>query len=158
MLASSSIPFSATPCLLTPSKAKGSVTTATVSTPSSRAILATTGIAPVPVPPPMPAVKNSISALPIASIILSLLSSAAARPTEGSAPAPNPLVRLLPSSITFSESYLASACKSVLMTLNSTPRIFAAIICSSALQPPPPTPNTFISAPRSSVGSGSGSS
>ncbi len=45
-----------------PSKAKGLVTTATVRMPSSRAISATTGAAPVPVPPPMPAVMNSMSA------------------------------------------------------------------------------------------------
>ena len=41
---------------------KGFVTTATVSMPSSRAICATTGAAPVPVPPPMPAAMNTRSA------------------------------------------------------------------------------------------------
>ena len=38
------------------------MTTPTVSAPSSRAISAITGAAPVPVPPPMPAVTNTMSA------------------------------------------------------------------------------------------------
>jgi hypothetical protein len=42
-----------------PSKVKGYVTTPTVSTPASRERRATTGAAPVPVPPPMPAVMNA---------------------------------------------------------------------------------------------------
>ena len=42
----------------TPSKWNGLVTTPTVRMPSSRATLAMTGAAPVPVPPPMPAVTK----------------------------------------------------------------------------------------------------
>ena len=45
-----------------PSKANGLVTTPTVSAPQSRAICAMTGAAPVPVPPPMPAVTKTMSA------------------------------------------------------------------------------------------------
>ena len=79
-----------------PSKPKGSVTTATVRIFMSRAILAITGAAPVPVPPPMPAVINNKSVPLIASVSSSLLSSAAARPISGSAPAPRPFVSALP--------------------------------------------------------------
>ena len=50
-----------------PSKAKGLVTTPTTKMPISLAICATTGAAPVPVPPPIPAVTNNISVLEIAS-------------------------------------------------------------------------------------------
>ena len=49
-------------CACLPSIAKGLVTTATVRMPSSLATCATTGAAPVPVPPPMPAVMNTMSA------------------------------------------------------------------------------------------------
>ena len=45
-----------------PSKPKGLVTTATVSASSSLASDAITGAAPVPVPPPRPAVTNTMSA------------------------------------------------------------------------------------------------
>ena len=44
-----------------PSNPNGDVTMATVSAPTSRAIRATTGAAPVPVPPPSPAVTNTMS-------------------------------------------------------------------------------------------------
>ena len=44
-----------------PSKPNGLVTMPTVSAPSSRAMRATTGAAPVPVPPPSPAVMNTMS-------------------------------------------------------------------------------------------------
>ena len=45
-----------------PSKWNGLVTTPTVRMPMSRAVLAMTGAAPVPVPPPMPAVTNTMLA------------------------------------------------------------------------------------------------
>ncbi len=45
-----------------PSKPNGFVTMPTVSAPSSRAMRATTGAAPVPVPPPSPAVMKTMSA------------------------------------------------------------------------------------------------
>ena len=68
------------------------MTTATVSAPSSLASDATTGAAPVPVPPPRPAVTNTMSAPSSRSMIFSVSSSAACRPTAGSEPAPSPLV------------------------------------------------------------------
>src|SRR5271170_2806755 len=80
-----------------PSNAKGLVATATVRAPSSLARFATTGAAPLPVPPPRPAVTNTMSAPSRASRIFSVSSSAALRPTSGLAPAPSPLVSFAPS-------------------------------------------------------------
>src|SRR6185312_16391086 len=57
------IPLSACFIRRRPSKRNGLVTMPTVSAPVSRAIWATTGAAPVPVPPPMPQVTNTMSAL-----------------------------------------------------------------------------------------------
>ncbi len=79
-----------------PSKPNGLVTTPTVSAPHSRAICAITGAAPVPVPPPMPAVTNTMSAPEMRSAMLCMLSSAERRPISGFAPAPRPLVSALP--------------------------------------------------------------
>ena len=84
-----------------PSSAKGRVTTATVSTlplspPSWLAMEATTGAAPVPVPPPRPVVMKTMSEPSRASQIFSVSSTAAWRPTSGLAPAPRPLVSLPP--------------------------------------------------------------
>jgi hypothetical protein len=80
-----------------PSKAKGLVTTATLSAPSSLASEATTGAAPLPVPPPRPEVMKIMSEPSRASMILSVSSSAALRPTSGFAPAPSPFVSFAPS-------------------------------------------------------------
>ena len=55
-----------------------------------------TGAAPVPVPPPSPVVTKIMSAPSSAWMILSVSSSAAWRPTLGSAPAPSPLVSFAP--------------------------------------------------------------
>ena len=96
-LASSSMPFSAARMRRVPSKLNGLVTTPTVSTPRSRAARAITGAAPVPVPPPMPAVMKSMWQPSVSAMTSSSASSAAARPMSGSAPAPRPLVRLAPS-------------------------------------------------------------
>ena len=60
--ASASIPASAWCARRVPSKPNGLVTMPTVSAPTSRAIRATTGAAPVPVPPPSPAVMKTMSA------------------------------------------------------------------------------------------------
>ncbi|CSB38950.1 Uncharacterised protein [Vibrio cholerae] len=95
-LDSSSIPCSAKAKRFLPSKLKGLVTTATVKMPSSFATSAITGAAPVPVPPPIPAAINTISAPVRNSLMRSLSSSAASRPTCGFAPAPRPLVILPP--------------------------------------------------------------
>ncbi len=55
-------PMSACPRRFVPSNLNGVVTIPTVSAPSSRAIFATIGAAPVPVPPPSPAATNTMSA------------------------------------------------------------------------------------------------
>ena len=76
-----------------PSNSKGLVTTPTVRAPiSSLAISAITGAAPVPVPPPSPAVTKTMSAPFSASLMSSRLSAAAPPPISGLAPAPSPLV------------------------------------------------------------------
>ena len=150
-LPSSAMPVSAEPRRLRPSMSNGLVTTATVRMPSSFATCATTGAAPVPVPPPMPAVMNSMSEPSIISMMRSRSSIAAWRPTSGSAPAPSPLVMLQPiCRPTFTLECL-SACASVLTQMKSTPSIPAEIMCATALPPPPPTPITLITAPWFSV-------
>ena len=58
------IPSSACSNLLLPSKVKGIVTIPTVRIPISLAIDATIGAAPVPVPPPIPAVIKTIFVFP----------------------------------------------------------------------------------------------
>ena len=68
---SSEIPLSAIFIRRLPSKRKGLETTATVKIPISFACCAMTGAAPVPVPPPMPAVINTMSAPSSASAIRS---------------------------------------------------------------------------------------
>src|SRR5690606_28279319 len=74
----------------------------------------------------------------------SMHSSAAARPTSGSAPAPSPSVTLAPSWISRSDFDMVSACASVLATTKSTPLRPAVIMLLTALPPPPPTPNTVM--------------
>ena len=81
--------------------ANGFVTIPTVKIPRSFAISATTGAAPVPVPPPMPAVTKIISASLMASVISARFSSAACLPRSGFIPVPIPLVRFLPIYIRF---------------------------------------------------------
>ncbi len=82
-----------------PSKAKGVVTTATVKAPDALATSATTGAAPVPVPPPIPAVMNTISVFSSSFLISSLLSIAAFSPISGWPPAPRPPVSSFPIAI-----------------------------------------------------------
>ena len=66
-----------------PSKLKGLVTTPTVRMPISRATSATMGLPPVPVPPPMPQVTNTMS-VPSSALAMELrFSSADLRPTSG---------------------------------------------------------------------------
>ncbi len=79
-----------------PSHLNGRVTTATVNAPCSLAIRATTGAAPLPVPPPIPAVITTISAPAKALAISSVDSSAALVPRSGFEPAPKPPVNLGP--------------------------------------------------------------
>jgi len=141
-----SIPSSACSAFLPPSKENGLVTTPTVSAPCSRAILATSGAAPVPVPPPFPAVTNTMSAPLTVSIISSSFSLAARIPTSGSLPAPSPPVIEVPIGILTSALHPLNACASVFIPTNSTPLIPASIILFTALFPPPPTPMTLITA------------
>ena len=129
-----------------PSKLNGRVTTPTVRAPCSRAVWAMIGAPPVPVPPPSPAVTNTMSAPRTASFSSSRLSSAAAAPTRGSAPAPRPLVRLPPMWTFTSASHIESAWASVFTAMNSTPRTPASIIRLTAFVPPPPTPTTLMTA------------
>src|SRR3990172_11438636 len=66
----------------------------------------------------------------------------------GSPPAPSPFVIFAPMWIFLSADESASACASVLIAMNSTPRSPAEIIRLTALLPPPPTPTTLIAAYR----------
>ena len=141
---SSSMPDSAMRMRFWPSNGKGLVTTATVRTPISRAICATTGMAPVPVPPPMPAVMKSMSVPSMMSWMRSRSSIAAWRPISGLAPAPSPLVMLWPMCSTVWACMAFSACASVLAQMKSTPSMPELTMCWTALLPPPPTPTSLM--------------
>ena len=113
---------------------------ATVSMPSSFATRATTGAAPVPVPPPIPAVMNTIFVLSFSNRLMSSsLLSASLLPTSGLAPAPKPS----PSCSFTGTGELASTFESVLQTANDTPSIPSLYMFLTALHPPPPTPTTL---------------
>ena len=102
-----------------------------------------TGEAPVPVPPPMPAVMNSIR-VPASSRCWRISgsdSTAARRPFSGSFPAPRPSA---PRRIFSSTGLLSNACWSVLQTMNVTPRIPRFHIWFTAFPPAPPTPTTIM--------------
>src|SRR6516225_7416541 len=144
LFCSSMMPVSASRMRRWPSKWNGLVTTTTVRMPSSRAARATTGEAPVPVPPPMPAVTNTIWAPERWSRISSITSSAAARPTSGCEPAPSPSVTCTPIWMTRSALEEVSAWASVLATTKSTPSSPLAIMLLTALPPAPPHPKTVI--------------
>ena len=143
---SSSMPIIAWSARLRPSKPNGLVTTPTVSAPSSRAISATIGAPPVPVPPPSPAVTNTMSEPLIASFSSSRLSVAAAFPTSGFAPAPRPRVDSAPMWTFMSASTTRSAWASVFAAMKSTPLRPASTMRLTAFDPPPPTPTTLITA------------
>ena len=87
-----------------------------------------------------------MSAPRTASFSSSRLSSAAAEPTRGSAPAPSPFVMVPPMCTFTSASDIESAWASVFTAMNSTPRTPASIMRLTALVPPPPTPTTLITA------------
>jgi len=80
-----------------PSKGKGMVTKGTKKAPSSRAIRATRGEAPEPVPPPRPAQRKTMLCPLIMARISSSDSLAAWPPRSGSPPVPSPFVKLEPS-------------------------------------------------------------
>ena len=141
---SSSMPRSASCMRRRPSKPKGLVTTATVSAPISAANEAMIGAAPVPVPPPRPAVMNTMSEPSSSSRMCSVSSSAALRPISGSPPTPRPRVRVVPTCSLVGATVRASDWASVLALMNSMPRSSAAIMRLTALPPPPPTPTTLI--------------
>ena len=141
------MPSSACCIRLEPSNVNGLVTTPTVSAPISfLAISAMTGAAPVPVPPPSPAVTKTMSAPLSASLMSSRDSAAAEKPTSGFAPAPRPFVASCPMFSLMSASTMPSAWLSVFAATNSTPRRPASIMRLTALVPPPPTPTTLITA------------
>src|SRR5690606_14652949 len=119
---------------------------ATVRMPMSRATSATIGAAPVPVPPPMPAVMNTMSEPCSTSAMRSRSSSAASRPISGLAPAPRPLVTAVPSCSTVGAVMFFCAWASVLAQMKSTPSTLLITMCSRALPPPPPTPMTLMTA------------
>mmetsp|Transcript_4367 Transcript_4367/g.5737 ORF Transcript_4367/g.5737 Transcript_4367/m.5737 type:complete len:291 (-) Transcript_4367:488-1360(-) len=129
-----------------PSNANGLVTIATVNAPLSFAISATTGAAPDPVPPPIPDVIKHRSVPCIIAAISEADSSAAISPMAGSPPAPRPRVTEAPIFKTLAPRalLLPKACASVLMAQYSTPSTAVSNMRSTALQPPPPTPNTRI--------------
>ncbi len=116
------IPFIACSKRVLPSTKRGEVTIATVNIPISLASVAITGAAPVPVPPPIPAVMNSILVFIASNLsrMRSMLSIAARRPSSGSLPAPRPL---LPRRIRLSTGERSRACWSVLHTMKRTLRI-----------------------------------
>ena len=142
----SAIPMSAWRIRFRPSKANGLVTIPTVSAPASLASSATTGAAPVPVPPPMPHVTKTRSALCSTRPTSSRFSSIAWRPISGRAPAPSPRVSFLPIWIFTSDLDASNACESVLIEMNSTPSRCSSIMRFTAFPPPPPTPTTFMRA------------
>ena len=139
-----SMPSWATSLRRSPSKPNGRVTTAMVSAPQRFAASATTGAAPVPVPPPMPAAMKTMSTPLKWLTSSSRLSSAACAPRSGSPPTPSPPDSMSPIRMLTGALENSSCCASVLIVTNCTPRIWASIIRLTALQPPPPTPTTLI--------------
>src|SRR5439155_9709708 len=116
---------------------------ASTSAPASFAARARTGLAPVPVPPPRPVTITTTLASAHSWHNCSASSSAAARPTSGSPPAPRPRVSVAPNGTTRPTDRSSSAWTSVFTATNSTPTNSRCAICSTALQPAPPTPKTF---------------
>ena len=141
-----SAPASACSRRRVPSKRKGIVTMPTVSAPTSRASCATTGAAPEPVPPPSPAVTKTMSEPRSTCLIWSYASSAARRPTSGSAPEPRPWVSSRPMWSLIGASHCFSCWMSVLTAMNSTCEMPASIIRLTAFRPAPPTPTTRMTA------------
>ena len=114
----SSTPSSAWSIFFMPSQRNGMVTMPTVRMSISFAVLAITGAAPVPVPPPMPAVMNTIFVPSLSTFFMSSNdSSAACFPAAGLLPAPSPS---LPSCSFDGTTESFSALLSVLHTMNDT--------------------------------------
>ena len=141
-------PSSAWRILAVPSKRKGMVTIPIVSRPACMAILPMTGAAPVPVPPPIPAVMKTMRVSPSmrASRIACSLSRAASLARSGLAPAPRPLVTVGPIVILSTTGLRSRAWVSVLHRRKDTPGTEPLVhIFVTALPPPPPTPTTLMS-------------
>ncbi len=153
-LASAAMPTSAVRMRRWPSNSNGFVTTATVSTPSSFAVRAMIGAAPVPVPPPMPAVMNRRCTPSRWERMSSSASSAAAAPISGRDPAPRPSVMPDAHLDDGAGAGRGRACASVLAAMNSTPSRPLSIMLFTALPPAPPTPMTVMRG-RNSVSPGS---
>ena len=105
---------------------------------------ATTGAAPVPVPPPMPAVMNTMSAPSSMSAMACSSSSAAARPTAGRRPSRGPCVSVGTELELRRRERLRQRLDVGVRGMNSTPLSPAAIMRLTALPPAPPTPMTLI--------------
>ncbi len=134
-----------------PSERKGIVTMPMTSAPSSFARRATYCAAPVPVPPPIPAVMNVTCDPWRNSRISSSLSWAACSPTSGSAPAPRPFVRRFPMRIFFG-AWTARRCfASVLTAQSCAPVIPASEHRLTVFEPPPPQPTILIETFRDST-------
>jgi len=117
--------------------------------PMVEAWLAMTGAAPVPVPPPMPAVMKTMCAPSSTSMIWPVSSRAACSPISGFEPAPSPLVILSPiCSCRAGLLMVDRTCRSVFTATNSTPFRSSSIMRLTALPPAPPTPMTLSTAPR----------
>ncbi|MNL01597.1 hypothetical protein D3C87_1220720 [compost metagenome] len=118
---------------------------ATVKISSSFAAFAIIGEAPVPVPPPIPAViKSILVVLPNIALISSIFSIAEFLPTSGIEPAPIPSVKLAPNCTLLGIGLDSKAWASVLQIIKSTPVIPDRYIWFTALPPPPPTPITLM--------------
>ena len=138
----SSTPFSAFMILFFFSKKKGMVTMPMVRMPIPCATEAMIGAAPVPVPPPIPAVTKHILVLSSKSrFTCSLVFSASCLPSSGSEPAPSPLS---PRRTFTGIGELDSDWLSVLQTAKDTLAMPSSAMFLTALQPPPPTPTTLI--------------
>jgi len=127
-----------------PSKLNGLVTTATVKS-HLAGRTRHNGAAPVPVPPPIPAVTNTMCYHEWLRKSLRSFLSAAAVPMSGLAPAPKPSVNCLPSCSFTSAGWRSSTCKSVLAMAKS-PRQLSANHVLHRVAAAAPTPITMSAA------------
>ena len=122
----------------------GEETIAMTIAPSLLAISAIVGEAPVPVPPPIPAVMKTRFAPFNKSAISFLDSSAHCFAISGYPPAPNPLVSAFPMSNFLSALTKSKSCLSVLIATVSVPFIPILFSLFTVFPPPPPIPKTSI--------------
>ena len=141
-----STPCSATRSFRFPSKENGTVTTPMESMPNFFTSRAMTGAAPVPTPPPMPAVMNTRSTSFKTCSSRAISFSAAFSPISATPPVPRPFVKRSPICKTsIPASFSSESCfASVLTPNNSMPGILSSASLSRTLFPPPPTPTTLI--------------